>query len=841
VQTFYIADMRAKQPLPEQLGTLADMAASAKGTLTTNIPFCRAPCECADCETYYRSMEEQKFDRYHYSGILTDAEAIDVLTNYSNKIHSARDYLSRSVQKYGDLLLDRWKKRTTSKRATLLKLTKPDLPLNKGFTADTNYNTESWQEGRSSRHRNHFLLPYIDVETLSKNPATLFGLIHTRAKDSPAEWAPYDHDQLRHPWGVGLVDVSFNEGAVVMCGPRYGAYAKWQPDAAHRFDLVGFPRGRLVLEAQAVLLSFLQRLIEQLLGDFATLDETTAVGCARWNGNLNAGLKMAGDAVAWSAFVQTPFTSPPRFDIGVLVASVKARATATGDHLWLLQTEATYFRRYMRRLSQIQVIESMHQKHNAVAVINWEIVEDIHTHWLWRATLVEFENLQELYHRFRDSIAPGHALPKKVDRALGAIELLLVNTILDRSQQLQAIISQRPGFRNNYVYSPTTLDAKGQQNTSPQFKQFGADEQESNATIFREQRLWWILMQLQSKPDSPTRFRYGLLLDMLDDHLTKASSDERARLDDILYEKISEYATLLELLDFIRMHCPRNTIQQIPNCEANEDRIIWRTKRFSKEVQNPVLAPAIRALRAFRTINAPAGARDSKWLKQYELVHASFHDFWREMETALLGYYQKMGFTEADVSYSMEPLHWWNHPSHIARFEHRRKQIESDIQRAKDNSKSKGFLPLPHAAISSSEVDTIAPARTKDKTRGFPYPKVVDATAKALKSDQTLTKTIALSKSPYTTLRSMFPDTHEEREKSIDWSAFVNSMNEAGFAVRNGGGSIVRFESRCGEGSINFHRPHPDPTIDPVMIQAMGQRMNRWFGWVRETFELVKK
>jgi hypothetical protein len=129
-------------------------------------------------------------------------------------------------------------------------------------------------------------------------------------------------------------------------------------------------------------------------------------------------------------------------------------------------------------------------------------------------------------------------------------------------------------------------------------------------------------MQLQGKPDSPSRFRYGLLLDMLDDHLAKACPDERARLEEILYEKLPEYATLLELLESIRMHYPRNAIREITQCEAVEDRIIWRTK-----VRNPVLAPAIWALRVFRTINAPAGARDSKWLEQYGLVHASFQDF----------------------------------------------------------------------------------------------------------------------------------------------------------------------------------------------------------------------
>ena len=189
MQAIYIADMRIQQALPERLGSLADMAASAKGKIKSKIPFCEAPCECADCQTYYRSMREQKFDRFHYSGILTDEEAMNVLTNYSNDINSARDYLRHSIQKYGDLLLDRWRKRTPSKRASLLKLTRPDLPLEKGFTADMDYSGTSWQEGRSSRYRSHFLIPYIDVETLSKNPATLFGLLHTRARDSPAEWA----------------------------------------------------------------------------------------------------------------------------------------------------------------------------------------------------------------------------------------------------------------------------------------------------------------------------------------------------------------------------------------------------------------------------------------------------------------------------------------------------------------------------------------------------------------------------------------------------------------------------------------------------------------------------
>lgn len=140
----------------------------------------------------------------------------------------------------------------------------------------------SWREGRSSpAYRKYLLLPYLDLDTLTKNPAALLGLLHTRAKDAPAEWASYDHEQLRSPWGIGLLDATFNECSVVMFCPRYGTYAKWQKNAAHRFDIIGFPCGRLVMEAQATLLAFLRRVVEQLLVGGVQVEGPVSMGCTR--------------------------------------------------------------------------------------------------------------------------------------------------------------------------------------------------------------------------------------------------------------------------------------------------------------------------------------------------------------------------------------------------------------------------------------------------------------------------------------------------------------------------------------------------------------------------------
>jgi hypothetical protein len=77
--------------------------------------------------------------------------------------------------------------------------------------------------------------------------------------------------------------------------------------------------------------------------------------------------------------------------------------------------------------------------------------------------------------------------------------------------------------------------------------------------------------------------------------------------------------------------------------------------------------------------------------------------------------------------------------------------------------------------------------------------------------------------------------------KVIDWGRFFDSMAEAGFAEKNGGGSIITFEHTTGGGKIIFQLPHAEPTIDPIMLQAMRKRLNKWFGWNRETFAPVEK
>lgn len=75
---------------------------------------------------------------------------------------------------------------------------------------------------------------------------------------------------------------------------------------------------------------------------------------------------------------------------------------------------------------------------------------------------------------------------------------------------------------------------------------------------------------------------------------------------------------------------------------------------------------------------------------------------------------------------------------------------------------------------------------------------------------------------------------NEWAERSYVWTHFLQAMVDAGFAVTHRSGSAVSFKKA--DGVIVFHRPHPEPNIDPVMLASMGKRLRKWFGWDAQSF-----
>jgi len=75
-------------------------------------------------------------------------------------------------------------------------------------------------------------------------------------------------------------------------------------------------------------------------------------------------------------------------------------------------------------------------------------------------------------------------------------------------------------------------------------------------------------------------------------------------------------------------------------------------------------------------------------------------------------------------------------------------------------------------------------------------------------------------------------------QASMKWDHFVKLMTDMGFQYDpSTAGSSVRFDPPgAKDPPITFHKPHPDPTIHPVMLKEFSKRLQRTYGWTGEDF-----
>ncbi|KAJ6587183.1 hypothetical protein DFH09DRAFT_248564 [Mycena vulgaris] len=72
---------------------------------------------------------------------------------------------------------------------------------------------------------------------------------------------------------------------------------------------------------------------------------------------------------------------------------------------------------------------------------------------------------------------------------------------------------------------------------------------------------------------------------------------------------------------------------------------------------------------------------------------------------------------------------------------------------------------------------------------------------------------------------------------AMSWASFLQLMHDVGFMdTFSATGSSVRFDPPTSDVSITFHKPHPDPTIHPVMLREFAKKVKKNYGWSEADF-----
>jgi hypothetical protein len=660
-------------------------------------------CACLNCLNHFRAPWQLPYDQWRYKNTLNDKQASDVLSGYRKSIFEDHEFLSTTIQRHGDRILSRRRKRSPLKRQALIEAASPGIPHSKGFIVDIEFN-KIYLKIIREEYRKCLLLPYLDVQTLAANRSKLFGILHHRATHYPQEWVSFDYEQLTCSWTSGHFDVEYNPGCVHTHGVDYGTLAAYDKSAIHRLDAIGFPRGRLVIEAQATLMAFLRHIVECLLVGLD--DHSDEQSCAKWTRLMQDCLKFAGEVASWSSFTHQPFSALPSFDPVTLKAQAEARVQATSDHLWLLQTEPSYFKRYTNMIAQNFGAELFRKKWRGGKIIIRELLSDAELHWFWQDVVRACDHVIQAYTMFQDSIHPRSPLPIDVNDALNNLGRILATGSTLCARQLDAVIPHRPGFQHmhDFVYKNDHESAHSS----------NLKNQCTPLHFLQKERLFWCLAQIRGDIRCLYRFPSGILLDMLEDHLNSASESERARLDEYIYGKTSNYISILEMLNAVRTHRLRIDRTYPERIKGLIFPLSWR--RGTESTAFPCSCSLVRAMKHLRAIIPPSGRKDLNWLSRYEAMHAALNTFWKKVAGLYENYLLGINYTSSERQALLEVLEFWKSAEYQNCLKAKRESIISETTKPTQDSDNDLFLPLPSTEI-VIEKDDIAVPKIKVKTR----------------------------------------------------------------------------------------------------------------------------
>jgi hypothetical protein len=259
-----------------------------------------------------------------------------------------------------------------------------------------------------------------------------------------------------------------------------------------------------------------------------------------------------------------------------------------------------------------------------------------HLRWQWVVSALE--KVQTVQKRFRDNIFQGQRLPPSFDRALGELEVLLVNLVSQSANFLGGTYVGRPGFQRNFktVYDPKTQTAWAER------KNGNIKRQE----MYASDPLDWCLYRLSQKPDNMNSHSHAFLLWFLEEHFRTSPPAERARVDEILYDQLSDLAGFNDILVSVRSHRPQNRALGLSELSDIESPWKYAAKRFGTEGNSPLWKKLPGMLMDdFYRAEWPSGEQNILWLERSQALHRGLNSFWTGLRAATAEAFKTAGMT----------------------------------------------------------------------------------------------------------------------------------------------------------------------------------------------------
>lgn len=562
---------------------------------------------------------------------------------------------------------------------------------------------------------------------------------------------------------------------------------------------------------------------------------------------LQNDFKPVGSVESWSSYTHGFLCAAPNLDSLDILTLTRSRRERTEDHLRALQCNIPYMRRQIQALFGAPIWRGVPATEKG-AFLGVQLHFATSDYLLWRCLETEIEHFCAIRQKYGDLVAHGKPLPRNYDRALGDLTLLLINQILSRSQNLMREIAFTPGLSMHWTRSQPTPGGP--------FKMFPLTYNNTMDT-FKKDRLYWILTQLCNHPESRDAFDFPMLFTMLHEHLAASPRKERERLDELMHQHINDLAACHELLNAVgRLHRPQSTNPGLQE-SLKTKRFAWRIAagaaeegKYSTQLESLFSRIGGSLMEAFEQHKPPQGPRGKAWVEYTRQLHSALDKFWGWGSMRFATKLELAGTTLTPD----EEEELFGITSFGAADEHVEAVRAEETAILEEIEKRQKLLAIPVPVFMDSQGAScntgVASTVSKRKTRPEQQAHVTDATS--AKVDQTGLDNLSNlsladdipSLDPIPVSRrnfdevfgAMYPSDRAEAKRSVDWNTFSRAMKAVGCALDNGGGGSEVLFKHDKFGKITFHKPHPEPRVDPIMLHAWGDRLARRFQWSRERF-----
>ncbi|PPJ56208.1 hypothetical protein CBER1_09391 [Cercospora berteroae] len=437
-------------------------------------------------------------------------------------------------------------------------------------------------------------------------------------------------------------------------------------------------------------------------------------------------------------------------------------------------------------------------------------------------------------------IKAGKALPEQAEVALAGFERALLEEFEEQSAHIMTIILCSNTFRQYYTgtqHGMTIINTLGK----------GISEKDP---------LFYHLCEMSRYNERlkyPAAYHLGMI-----EHIVESSKAQADRVDRLLLSALSGLVAINGVLTTIRLHRPRNqSFEQLNSSLSVQHSDVRRDYlALSKMAQAMDHHLLYGALEDFLCLPPLPRSLNKSYLQIFDKSHKAMQRFWQAVHdrwshgswgTAVKGVCGALGFATVKNS---EVISFSTTAAYLEGVAIERRALVDAIDaqgnkaaaaQAEAAAKVNRTNVLPQEVWGRETAETFRPLAEKSKSKTRPsHPARIasDQDGREVTESTEAVKRLAVlrievNKASYDIFQQMYGN-KIENQSDTKWEDFTAAMKGAGFSAIPSGGSVFTFKSARRD--LNFHRPHPDPSIDPIMLRIMGRRLNKWFEFDKDTF-----